>query len=159
MNGSVNPDALLDVDLAATVFDIIRDIKDPERPENLSQLGVICEEDICVAVTDGRMDVKIVFTPTVPHCHLATLIGLCITAKLARDFPHKYKVRSESGHEVGSSGHTFLPRDVILTDAIIDDIAAHRSKGWVPPDRRCDNEADQRQGAGKCDPHPTSRKM
>lgn len=101
MNGSGSPDALLDVGLVATVFDILRDIRDPERPENLVQLGVICEEDIRVCVRDGRMDVNIEFTPTVPHCHLATLIGLCITAKMARVFPHKYKVRPEATQEVG----------------------------------------------------------
>ena len=65
MNGCVKPDELADEKLVATVFDTIRGIRDPERPENLSQLGVICEEDISVSVRGDRMDVGIEFTPTV----------------------------------------------------------------------------------------------
>lgn len=85
-----------DKEVAAAVFDILRDIRDPERPENLSQLGVICEDGIRAHVKDDWIDVRVEFTPTVPHCHLATMIGLCINAKLARDFPHKYKVSRSS---------------------------------------------------------------
>lgn len=36
--------------------------------------------------------VKVEFVPTVPHCSLATLIGLCIRQKLQRCFPYPYKV-------------------------------------------------------------------
>ena len=32
------------------------------------------------------------FTPTIPHCSMATLIGLCIRVKLARSLPRRYKV-------------------------------------------------------------------
>lgn len=32
------------------------------------------------------------FNPTVPHCSLATLIGLCIRIKIERNIPHKLKL-------------------------------------------------------------------
>ena len=38
------------------------------------------------AETD-KLIAKIEFVPTVPHCSLATLIGLCLTTKLNRELP------------------------------------------------------------------------
>lgn len=35
---------------------------------------------------------KVVFTPTVPHCNLATLIGLCIRVKLQRMLTEHVKI-------------------------------------------------------------------
>jgi hypothetical protein len=36
---------------------------------------------------------RIGFVPTVPHCHLATLIGLCMRTKLERSLPtDKFKL-------------------------------------------------------------------
>jgi hypothetical protein len=32
------------------------------------------------------------FTPTVEHCSMATLIGLCIRTKLLRSLPPRFKV-------------------------------------------------------------------
>lgn len=78
--------------VAASVFRLLKDIRDPERPENLYQLGVICQRDISVKKSDDRFDVCVEFTPTVRHCHLATLIGLCIRTKLRRDLPFRHKV-------------------------------------------------------------------
>ncbi len=36
---------------------------------------------------------SIQFTPTVQHCSMATLIGLCIRVKLLRSLPPRFKVR------------------------------------------------------------------
>lgn len=36
--------------------------------------------------------IQIEFTPTVPHCSLATLIGLCLRVKLERNLPNKHKL-------------------------------------------------------------------
>lgn len=36
--------------------------------------------------------VRIEFNPTVPHCSLATLIGLCIRVKLERNVPYPFKL-------------------------------------------------------------------
>lgn len=36
--------------------------------------------------------VRVEFNPTVPHCSLATLIGLCIRIKLQRNMPYPIKL-------------------------------------------------------------------
>ncbi|XP_050251349.1 protein AE7-like isoform X3 [Quercus robur] len=36
--------------------------------------------------------VWITFTPTVEHCSMATIIGLCLRVKLLRSLPSRYKV-------------------------------------------------------------------
>jgi len=96
------------------VFDMIRNIQDPEHPLTLEQLNVVnCSH---ISVTDNHVlsnvvddannndndqdtnqetmhslvDVK--FTPTIPHCSMATLIGLCIRVKLLRSLPKRFKV-------------------------------------------------------------------
>lgn len=93
------------------VFDIIRNIQDPEHPLTLEQLNVVnCDH---VTVIDNHPDLKkqsmdneeddqdakhshstvdIKFTPTIPHCSMATLIGLCIRVKLLRSLPKRFKV-------------------------------------------------------------------
>lgn len=43
------------------------------------------------------------FTPTVPHCSLATLIGLCLRVKLERQLEYRFKldiVVSEGTHTI-----------------------------------------------------------
>lgn len=35
---------------------------------------------------------RVMFTPTVEHCSMATLIGLCIRTKLLRSLPPRFKV-------------------------------------------------------------------
>lgn len=68
----------------------IRDIRDPEHPNTLEELSVIDRRSVTVteATTGTGLTwgtVSIAFTPTVPHCSLASLIGLCIRAKLEAD--------------------------------------------------------------------------
>ncbi|XP_049933991.1 protein AE7-like isoform X2 [Nymphaea colorata] len=72
------------------VFDHIRDIKDPEYPYTLEQLNVVSEE--AVEVSEERRLVRVKFTPTVDHCSMATVIGLCLRVKLMRSLPSWYKV-------------------------------------------------------------------
>lgn len=95
---------------AREVFDMIRNIQDPEHPLTLEQLNVVkCSH---VEVIDNHrtlslMDdetsngvkkevmhsfVNVKFTPTIPHCSMATLIGLCIRVKLLRSLPKRFKV-------------------------------------------------------------------
>ena len=45
-----------------------------------------------ITVDDTRGRVHICFTPTIPHCSMATLIGLCIRVKLLRSLPRRFKV-------------------------------------------------------------------
>ena len=107
--------------------DLIRDIKDPEHPHTLEELSVVSEDHITVhhcAAGRGRRKksgaesqkekeeeeeeeeelwIKIEFTPTVPHCSLATLIGLCLRVKLERSLQVRFKldiVVSEGTHSI-----------------------------------------------------------
>lgn len=70
------------------VFDVIRDIRDPEHPHSLEELSVIDLDSIRIRPppedSPGYGKISIAFTPTVPHCSLASIIGLSIQAKLKR---------------------------------------------------------------------------
>ncbi|KAK5927336.1 hypothetical protein CgunFtcFv8_012501 [Champsocephalus gunnari] len=87
---------------ALEVYDVIRSIRDPEKPNTLEELDVVTES--CVEVRDlGDEEFLIIikFSPTVPHCSLATLIGLCLQVKLERCLPFKHKLEiyiSEGTH-------------------------------------------------------------
>lgn len=75
---------------SAEIFDILRTLNDPEHPLTLEQLNVVRLEDIEIEDDKNRLLVK--FTPTIPHCSMATLIGLCIRVKLIRSIPSRFKV-------------------------------------------------------------------
>ncbi|KAD5317311.1 hypothetical protein E3N88_17257 [Mikania micrantha] len=66
------------------------DIKDPEHPYSLEELKVITED--AIEVDDKRSYVRVTFTPTVEHCSMATIIGLCLRVKLMRSLPSRFKV-------------------------------------------------------------------
>lgn len=72
---------------------MIRDINDPEHPLSLEQLHVV-QEDL-IKIDDGKNSLHINFTPTIPHCSMATLIGLSIRVKLLRCLPARFKVKVE----------------------------------------------------------------
>ena len=102
---------------AAEIFDIIRNIQDPEHPHTLEELGVVSLEQVELLTTDVGEDemttantttatttttnqnknknrqklvtVSVRFTPTIPHCSMATLIGLCLRVKLLRSLPSR----------------------------------------------------------------------
>ncbi|XGW17148.1 hypothetical protein V3C99_002058 [Haemonchus contortus] len=78
---------------ALEIFDLIRDINDPEHPYTLEQLNVVQEELIRVQKDSKHTYVDVRFTPTIPHCSMATLIGLAIRVKLARSLHPRIKVR------------------------------------------------------------------
>ena len=78
------------VNLGLEIFDLIRDIKDPEHPNTLEQLNVAQRQ--LITVDDERGLVSLTFTPTIPHCSMATLIGLSIRVKLLRSLPPRFKV-------------------------------------------------------------------
>lgn len=71
------------------VFDIIKNIQDPEHPLTLEDLNVVDIEGIKIVTKDQTCRVE--FTPTIPHCSMATLIGLSIQVKLLRSLPSEYK--------------------------------------------------------------------
>jgi len=79
---------------ALEIFEIIRKITDPEHPVvTLEQLNVIKHQDI--VVDNFNNEIKVMFTPTIPHCSMATLIGLCIRVKLMRSLPERFKIDIE----------------------------------------------------------------
>lgn len=79
--------------LVQEIFDLVKDIRDPEVPQTLEELNVIEEEFINIEqIGNDEYSIKIEFTPTVPHCSLATLIGLCLRVKLERSLPYKFKL-------------------------------------------------------------------
>ncbi|KAJ1821095.1 hypothetical protein LPJ56_000919 [Coemansia sp. RSA 2599] len=83
-------DAVSDPVDADEVYELIRNINDPEHPLTLEQLHVTNKEH--VYVDDFANRVLIEFTPTIPHCSMAALIGLCIRVRLLRSLPERFKV-------------------------------------------------------------------
>ncbi|NXA35007.1 MIP18 protein, partial [Eudromia elegans] len=76
------------------IFDLIRSINDPEHPLTLEELNVVeqVHRAPCTQVSDTESTVAVAFTPTIPHCSMATLIGLSIKVKLIRSLPERFKV-------------------------------------------------------------------
>ncbi|XP_013752390.2 protein AE7-like 1 [Brassica napus] len=72
------------------VYEYVRDIRDPEHPYSLEQLSVLSEDSI--TLDDKLNRILITFTPTIQHCRMATIIGLCLRAKLKECLPLHYKV-------------------------------------------------------------------
>ncbi|GAA5865836.1 hypothetical protein JCM8547_005728 [Rhodosporidiobolus lusitaniae] len=73
------------------IFELIRSISDPEHPLTLEQLAVVSEPQITVK-HGKRPSVLVEFTPTIPHCSMATLIGLSLRVRLLRALPERFKV-------------------------------------------------------------------
>ncbi|XP_059047308.1 MIP18 family protein galla-2 [Achroia grisella] len=85
------------------IFDLIRNINDPEHPLTLEELRVIEEKNIIVNNKDNTVVVN--FTPTIPHCSMATLIGLSIRVLLLRALPSRFKVTVEVSEGTHVSEH------------------------------------------------------
>jgi metal-sulfur cluster biosynthetic enzyme len=105
---------------ANEIFDIIRTIQDPEHPHTLEQLGVVSLEQVHVtsknddsddgcyyngSSTNNHLRVQVRFTPTIPHCSMATLIGLCLRVKLMRSLPPTAKIQVEIEPGTHASEH------------------------------------------------------
>ncbi|UZJ55429.1 hypothetical protein CBS101457_004749 [Exobasidium rhododendri] len=78
------------------VYDLIRSISDPEHPLTLEQLAVVNAGHIVIdegdKATHRSPHILLEFTPTIPHCSMATLIGLALRVRLLRALPSRYKV-------------------------------------------------------------------
>ncbi|KAI1904164.1 hypothetical protein AGOR_G00002870 [Albula goreensis] len=70
--------------------DIVDPIDDREIFVTLEDLNVV--EQMRVNVDDQGSTVSVEFTPTIPHCSMATLIGLSIKVKLLRSLPNRFKI-------------------------------------------------------------------
>ncbi|PBC31059.1 hypothetical protein APICC_02545 [Apis cerana cerana] len=78
---------------AREIFDMIRNINDPEHPLTLEELNVV--EQNLIEIDNKANIVHVKFTPTIPHCSMATLIGLSIRVQLLRVLPSRFKVSVE----------------------------------------------------------------
>ncbi|XP_028981857.1 MIP18 family protein galla-2 [Diachasma alloeum] len=78
---------------AREIFDLIKDINDPEHPLTLEELHVV--EENLIEVDNKKNFVNVKFTPTIPHCSMVTLIGLSIRVQLLRALPSRFKVNVE----------------------------------------------------------------
>eukprot|EP00794_Sanderia_malayensis_P018794 gene18794-20685_t len=90
---NVNPtihDCVKDRDITKEEYD--ENIND-QHPLTLEELNVVQESNI--QVDDDQSYVKVLFTPTIPHCSMATLIGLSIRVMLLRSLPDRFKVDIE----------------------------------------------------------------
>lgn len=87
-------DSIQDQIDALEVFDHIRNINDPEHPLTLEQLNVVTLDQISIEhLTNFKVKIHVQFTPTIPHCSMATMIGLSLMVKLKRSFPLTTKLR------------------------------------------------------------------
>lgn len=76
---------------ADEVYELLKDIRDPEHPElTLSQLRVVKRNQILVMPS---FHVLVEYTPTIPTCSVAVLIGLTLLRKLQLCVPCHYKIR------------------------------------------------------------------
>lgn len=80
-------------ELAEETFDVIKSIQDPEKSQTLEELLVVKEELVKVRkLQEDEYEIVVEVVPTVPHCSLATLIGLCIRVKLHEYLLCNYKL-------------------------------------------------------------------
>lgn len=97
-------DGWLDDMTNETVFEVIRDIQDPEHPYTLEKLSVVKPEYIQVGTIVAESDelryrglplkhVSVFFRPTIPHCSMAGVIGLAIKYQLSRYIRPEYWIR------------------------------------------------------------------
>lgn len=82
---------------AREIFDLVKDIKDPEHPLTLEELNVVKEDQISYDPETNVVCVE--FSPTINRCSMAPLIGLSIITKLLRTLPEsmKFDVRISPG--------------------------------------------------------------
>lgn len=85
LENNINQEDKIDID---EIYDIIKNINDPEHPLTLEQLNVVSKELISIE----HYNVLVYFTPTIPNCSMSTLIGLLIKVKLTFSLPSLYKI-------------------------------------------------------------------
>lgn len=84
-----NDESVSDEFTVGEIYEHIRSINDPEHPLTLEQLNVVNPQQIYLTNSSIHVD----FTPTIPHCSMATLIGLCIRVKLVMVLPRRFAIQ------------------------------------------------------------------
>ncbi|OXB61790.1 hypothetical protein ASZ78_004063 [Callipepla squamata] len=69
------------------------------------------------AVNDAESTVAVEFTPTIPHCSMATLIGLSIKVKLLRSLPERFKMDVHITPGTHASEHAGQVSELISYDS------------------------------------------
>jgi metal-sulfur cluster biosynthetic enzyme len=79
---------------AEEVFSLLREIKDPEHPElTLAQLKVVRLDQIQVVdKPEDESYILVSYTPTIPTCSVAVLIGLTLLRKLQLSVSSRFRV-------------------------------------------------------------------
>jgi metal-sulfur cluster biosynthetic enzyme len=116
---------------AEEIFDMVRQIDDPEHPLTLEELQVVTLEQ--VEVDDARNLVTVRYTPTIPHCSMATLIGLCIRVKLMRSLPPRFKLKVEISpgkHSSEAAGDSLSPSSNICRKLASCHSCPHPPPSW-----------------------------
>lgn len=85
----------------------------------MEQLDVVYEDciEIQEATPGGITVIRVEFNPTVPHCSLATLIGLCIRVKLERHLLALFKLDiyiKEGAHSTEQESKTCITCCIVL---------------------------------------------
>lgn len=78
------------------IFDLISGLLDPEHPLTLAELSIVNIDDIEInydLTGHSFPRIKVELTPTISHCSLATIIGLCVKIHLQRCLHPKYRVK------------------------------------------------------------------
>ena len=78
-------------------LDLIARISDPEHPLTLGQLAVVNLPDISIVAppTSSKLRIataRVLLTPTISHCSLATIIGLGVRVRLEQALPPRFRV-------------------------------------------------------------------
>ncbi|OXB84030.1 UNVERIFIED_CONTAM: hypothetical protein H355_015541 [Colinus virginianus] len=68
-------------------------------------------------VNDAESTVAVEFTPTIPHCSMATLIGLSIKVKLLRSLPERFKMDVHITPGTHASEHAGQVSELISYDS------------------------------------------
>jgi len=78
------------------IYDLIATICDPEHPLSLGSLAVVNVQDIKITPPSSPKSristVKVLITPTITHCSLATVIGLGVRVRLEQALPPRFRV-------------------------------------------------------------------
>lgn len=97
------------------IFSLISNIRDPEHPHTLAELSIVSPKNIIKIQLENIIHWQINITPTIPHCSLASIIGLCIIYKIKKnsilEFNSNFSVQITSGTHVN---------DVTITKQLMD---------------------------------------
>jgi len=125
-----------------TIFQIIRDIKDPEHPHTLDELSIVDLEDIQIAELSDETamckggqpvsQIVVEITPTIPHCSMAGIIGLTVVYRLMQlteGYAISAKIKKDTHNTYQALNKQLSDKDRIF--------AAFENEGLIEVIREC----------------------